>query len=128
MFVPSRRGLIAGLISLVTAPAIVRAESIMPIKVWKPASAAPGLYIYGMSDFGSKLHQFVPEERLGPDMLGILYGIHLNHGLIRRVHSDGKDVTSMFGINRIHDSIEMQVSNKELMRDMMRQWQREFAA
>lgn len=128
MFVPSRRGLITGLISLVAAPAIVRAESIMPIKVWKPASAAPGLYIYGVSDFGSKLHEFVPEERLGSNMLGVLYGIPLSHGLIRRVHSDGNDVTSMFGVNRVHDSIEMQVSNQELMRDMMRQWRQEILA
>lgn len=34
----NRRGLITGLISLVAAPAIVRASSLMPVKVIKPIS------------------------------------------------------------------------------------------
>jgi Phage Tail Collar Domain len=32
----SRRGLLAGLSSLLAAPAVVRAEALMPIKVWRP--------------------------------------------------------------------------------------------
>jgi hypothetical protein len=32
----SRRGLITGLASLVAAPAIVRASSLMPVKAWAP--------------------------------------------------------------------------------------------
>jgi hypothetical protein len=32
----SRRGFLAGLGSLLAAPAVVRAESLMPIKVWRP--------------------------------------------------------------------------------------------
>src|SRR6187455_872087 len=31
---PTRRGLITGLVSLVAAPALVRAKSIMPVKSW----------------------------------------------------------------------------------------------
>ena len=33
---PSRRGFITGLASLVVAPAVVRVESLMPVKVMKP--------------------------------------------------------------------------------------------
>ena len=36
MMLLSRRGLIAGLVSLVAAPAIVRASSLMPVKAWEP--------------------------------------------------------------------------------------------
>jgi Phage Tail Collar Domain len=32
----SRRGFLAGLSSLLAAPAVVRAEALMPIKVWRP--------------------------------------------------------------------------------------------
>jgi hypothetical protein len=32
----SRRGFLAGLGSLLAAPAVVRAEALMPIKVWRP--------------------------------------------------------------------------------------------
>ena len=33
---PTRRGLLFGLASLLAAPAIVRAESLMPVKLWRP--------------------------------------------------------------------------------------------
>ena len=38
----SRRGLITGLVSLVAAPAIVRASSLMPVKAWAPYDIASG--------------------------------------------------------------------------------------
>ena len=34
--IPTRRGFITGLISLVAAPAIVRAGSLMPVKMFEP--------------------------------------------------------------------------------------------
>jgi hypothetical protein len=34
--IPTRRGFITGLISLVAAPAIVRASSLMPVKLMEP--------------------------------------------------------------------------------------------
>lgn len=40
----SRRGLITGLISLAAAPAIVRASSLMPIKVMEPTLTAEQLF------------------------------------------------------------------------------------
>lgn len=38
----SRRGLITGFVSLLAAPAIVRAGSLMPVRVWTPAAIPAG--------------------------------------------------------------------------------------
>jgi hypothetical protein len=72
----SRRTIITGLVSLIAAPAIVRADSIMPIKAWKPYRVAPGLYIYKMvlampdgelaTFYGSLLRDEVRIEIAGP--------------------------------------------------------------
>lgn len=41
----TRRGLITGLIAFAAAPAIVRAASLMPVKVMKPALFKAGEYV-----------------------------------------------------------------------------------
>jgi hypothetical protein len=46
MIIPRRRFL-AGLATLITAPAIVRADTLMPIKVWTP----PGDPLWGIPSF-----------------------------------------------------------------------------
>lgn len=46
----SRRGLITGLISLAAAPAIVRASSLMPVKVMEPALTMEQLLALRIAD------------------------------------------------------------------------------
>lgn len=36
---PTRRGIITGIASLIAAPALVRAESLMPVRAWAPLEA-----------------------------------------------------------------------------------------
>src|ERR1700679_3481452 len=46
MLVPSRRGFLAGLAALVAAPALVRADNLMPIsaaKLWTPSTSIIGV-------------------------------------------------------------------------------------
>jgi hypothetical protein len=57
----SRRTIITGLVSLIAAPAVVRADSIMPVKAWKPYRVAPGLYIYNDEGF---LTRFIPRAEV----------------------------------------------------------------
>lgn len=45
----SRRGLITGLISFAAAPAIVRIESLMPVKVMEPYGIGPMMIIFRTS-------------------------------------------------------------------------------
>ena len=61
----NRRGLITGLISLVAAPAIVRASSLMPVKVYREIDLL-NLPVYGRS----------PAMDALPDMAEINWRVH----------------------------------------------------
>lgn len=50
---PTRRGLITGLASLIAAPALVRASSIMPVKPWNDPLFGIGDIVYDNSFLGS---------------------------------------------------------------------------
>ncbi len=61
----SRRGFLAGLSSLLAAPAVVRAEALMPIKVWRPPLiwrdgmiACNGVERAGFENLNSRLSGF----------------------------------------------------------------------
>lgn len=47
----SRRGLLTGLASLMAAPAIVRASSLMSVKAWNRRFGASSLLLDGSSDY-----------------------------------------------------------------------------
>jgi len=78
----SRRGLLTGLVSLIAAPAIVRAESIMPVKVWKPEPWPPGAlgeyrgfnWIETMIDVANSASGLLPTDTLNvmrSELMGI---------------------------------------------------------
>ncbi len=54
---PSRRGFIGGLIGLVAAPAIVRIESLMPVRVIDPLA---GLKVFGWNEYGATVWERIP--------------------------------------------------------------------
>jgi len=56
----SRRGLIGSLISLAAAPAIVRASSLMPVKVMEPTLALDGVPVEFDSFEFSGFYSLVP--------------------------------------------------------------------
>ena len=45
-----RRSLLIGLASLITAPAVVRADALMPIKVWAPQPGIPSFPVLSSED------------------------------------------------------------------------------
>lgn len=71
----SRRGLITGLISLAAAPAIVRVESLMPIKVIEPIMTLEDYVNRVMSPLIEKLHQQMIDEVMygTSDLVAIQY-------------------------------------------------------
>lgn len=58
----SRRSLITGLVSLVAAPAIVRASSLMPVKTWVPLEGATAYQIALLQDEFNKRLKFVMDH------------------------------------------------------------------
>ena len=70
----TRRGLITGLATLLAAPAIVRAGSLMPVKAW-----ADPLAVIGYTDWG-----------LGHMAVNLPCGERVYAGDLVRVGSDGK--------------------------------------
>ena len=69
---PSRRGLITGLASLIAAPAIVKADSLMKIVAPKPLDIVPRMYQRGHLEHGTMLDEYafvykIKWIRLNPD-------------------------------------------------------------
>jgi hypothetical protein len=71
--IPSRRGFITGLVSIMAAPAIVRAGSLMPVK----AMIAPvrltvdGWEIYGRSPMVEALRELIKYNPEYPKIMGV---------------------------------------------------------
>ena len=62
MIVLPRRGFLTGLVSLIAAPAVVRAEALMPIVVWRPT------FHHARVDGSPALHLLACEKS---DLLGV---------------------------------------------------------
>lgn len=54
----TRRGLIGGLASVLAAPAIVRASSLMPVKAWAPYSDEVAIKVLS-AEYGAPFIQYV---------------------------------------------------------------------
>jgi hypothetical protein len=58
---PTRRGIIGGIGLLFAAPAIVRASSLMPVRVWKPYGVSPAADLVNETLTGEFLSAFSTE-------------------------------------------------------------------
>lgn len=94
---PSRRGFLSRLGALFAAPAIVRVEALMPVKVWEPRLLAAEAAPLGMLDIGWITREYsrlvynglvVGGMKIQPQVRELATGARLGDGIKHQRHVD----------------------------------------